>query len=506
MNKIRQFWKNLKIINKIKVFTGSVFFATLAILLFDVWIIKLFMMDFNDIMEDNSKSGEVISALNKEIDTFDMYVHSADPSNKAEWTTCVNESEKTLNKVPLDYGRLGQERYALMFSFKTAYGEYSVERDKVIEDFQDENVLIADLYRVYGMQKYLLQYAQHFVDVTMKEGNANYQKLMPVIISVPFLVSAIGIVVFFIIFEISKIMNASITTPVLTLANASRKIAANDFFIDDIEVSSQDEIGELVTAFNKMKFATGEYIKALEDKRVALDQLHEQEMENLKIEKQLETMNLELLKSQINPHFLFNTLNAIAGTANLEDAPTTEQMIEALSSLFRYNLKTQAKETLLSQELKISKDYMYLQKMRFGERVQFEIDSEVDENAVIVPTFTFQPLLENAIIHGISKKVEGGKVTIKIRHVGGRLHINVEDTGVGMDETTLWNIKKQLYDQTINKNLEKTVGIGLGNICKRIRAMYSDGNFEITSKEGEGTVIFIDIPFLDPQMQVDSNV
>jgi sensor histidine kinase YesM len=329
---------------------------------------------------------------------------------------------------------------------------------------------------------------------------------MPVIISVPFLVSAIGIVVFFIVFENSKIMNASITTPVLTLANASRKIAANDFFIDDIEVSSQDEIGELVTAFNKMKFATGEYIKALEDKRVALDQLHEQEMENLKIEKQLETMNLELLKSQINPHFLFNTLNAIAGTANLEDAPTTEQMIEALSSLFRYNLKTQAKETLLSQELKISKDYMYLQKMRFGERVQFEIDSEVDENAVIVPTFTFQPLLENAIIHGISKKVEGGKVTIKIRHVDGRLHINVEDTGVGMDEITLWNIKKQLYDQTLNKNHEKTVGIGLGNICKRIRAMYSDGNFEITSKEGEGTVIFIDIPFLDPQMQVDSNV
>ena len=58
------------------------------------------MMDFNDIMEDNSKSGEIISVLNKEIDTFDMYVHSADPSNKTEWTTCVNESEKTLNKVP----------------------------------------------------------------------------------------------------------------------------------------------------------------------------------------------------------------------------------------------------------------------------------------------------------------------------------------------------------------------------------------------------------------------
>ena len=91
--------------------------------------------------------------------------------------------------------------------------------------------------------------------------------------------------------------------------------------------------------------------------------------------------------------FLFNTLNVIAGMANLEDAPTTEQMIEALSSLFRYNLKNQEKEALLFQELKIAGDYMYLQKMRFGSRVEYEVNCEVDEKTTVVPTFTFQPLL-----------------------------------------------------------------------------------------------------------------
>ena len=217
-------------------------------------------------------------------------------------------------------------------------------------------------------------------------------------------------------------------------------------------------------------------------------------MEKLEIEKQLETMNLKLLKSQINPHFLFNTLNVIAGTANLEGASTTEQMTEALSSLFRYNLKTQATEALLSQELKIARDYMYLQKMRFGARVEFEINCEVDENRFIVPTFTFQPLLENAVIHGISPKVEGGKITVWIRSNDDRLLIDISDSGKGMDEELLEKVKKQLKvgeDTAIDAD---SVGIGLGNVSRRIRTMYEDGSLEINSKEEEGTTIQISIP------------
>jgi sensor histidine kinase YesM len=259
-------------------------------------------------------------------------------------------------------------------------------------------------------------------------------------------------------------------------------------------VDNKDELGQMVSAFNKMKFATGEYIKAMEEKREALDQLHVQELENLEIEKQMETMNLELLKSQINPHFLFNTLNVIAGTANLEGAQTTEQMIEALSSLFRYNLKTQAKESLLAQELKISRDYMYLQKMRFGDRVQFDIECDVDENKVIVPTFTFQPLLENAIIHGISPRVEGGKVQINVKQQEDKLLIEVSDTGAGMDEETLLRIRAGLEGGEDTPLDADIVGIGLGNINRRIKGMYEGGSLSINSRLGEGTTILMTLP------------
>ena len=162
MRKIRDSWKNLTIKNKIRVFTASVFIAILAALLFDVWIIKLFMMDFNDIMEDNSHSGQLVSALSIEIDTFDAYVHGSDPGDITEWEKCIITTQKAFDKNPLVYRRLGDERYALLSSLKSAYASYCVSRNQVIAQYQSGYLDINGLYEVYNMQKYLLLYAQRF--------------------------------------------------------------------------------------------------------------------------------------------------------------------------------------------------------------------------------------------------------------------------------------------------------------------------------------------------------
>jgi sensor histidine kinase YesM len=374
MGKIRLFWEKFTIKNKIRVFTASVFVALFVALLLDVWIVKLFMIDFNAIMEDNSRGGEIVIAISKETEAFDDFIRGTEGVDLDSWEEAVNETKNAIYAVPLSYADLGENRFAQLQALRTSYEVYCSYRNQVVTDHLSEKIYVEKLYDVYRMQQYLAEYAQRFVDSTMLEGNENYRALLPVVMRVPFIAAGLSIVLFLIILQVSRGLHGSVIVPVTKLANASRKIAANDFFIDDVEVDNKDELGDMVSAFNKMKYATGEYIKTMEEKKDALDQLHIQEMENLEIEKQLETMNLELLKSQINPHFLFNTLNVIAGMANLEDAATTEQMIEALSSLFRYNLKTQAKEALLSQELKVSRDYMYLQKMRIGGRVEFELD------------------------------------------------------------------------------------------------------------------------------------
>ena len=231
--------------------------------------------------------------------------------------------------------------------------------------------------------------------------------------------------------------------------------------------------------------------------------MHAEELEKLEIEGQLESIQFDLLKSQVNPHFLFNTLNVIRGMANLEDAPTTEKMIKALSSLFRYNLKTDDMVVPLFRELKVVEDYMYLQQMRFGERISYDLVCKVDAERIQVPAFTFQPLVENAIIHGLSPKEEGGKVRVRIIMQGDKLNIYIGDTGIGMTEKELLELKEKLQQNQSQGTSHR--GIGLGNIYNRVNAMYEDGYVDIYSKLKVGTVIKVVIPQDNEERYVSSN-
>ncbi|MBQ9863364.1 MAG: histidine kinase, partial [Lachnospiraceae bacterium] len=351
IKKIKSFWDNLKIKNKIAFFTGSVFMIILFSIIFDVWVLRLFMFDFNDIMTDNLRGGEIVSAIDKETDAFTQYVRSPMGESESELNDAMKHLKSALSSLNLDYNRLKDNRFSQLQSLKTCYSVYCDYRDEVLSGNLTGKEYVDKLYSVYDMQKYLYNYAKRYEESTLIEGNERYNEILPWLFTIPIVTIVFFVILFFAVMEISRAMKKSFTEPVLKLANASREIAANNFYIDDLKTDSKDEIGELIVAFNKMKYATGEYIDALEEKRQALDSLHAKELETLEAEKQLDAMNLELLKNQINPHFLFNTLNVIGGMANLESAPTTEKMAVALSSIFRYNLKTQEKEVLLSREL-----------------------------------------------------------------------------------------------------------------------------------------------------------
>lgn len=490
IKKLRSFWATRKIKTKISFFTGSVFVIVLFSIIFDAWIVRLFMFDFNDIMTDNMKGGQIVGAVDRETEAFTLYVRSGSVDSKTGLDEAIKSLKDSVESMNLDYKRLGDNRFSQLQSLKSLYTVYCDYRDEVISGGLEGREYVEKLYCVYDMQKYLYDYAGRYADTTLKEGNDRYNEILPVVFIIPAVTIIISILMFFAILEISRAMNKSVTEPVLKLADASRKIAANDFYIDDVRADNRDELGELITAFNKMKYATGEYIDALEEKREALDRLHAKELETLEAEKQLDAMNLELLKNQINPHFLFNTLNVIGGMANLESAPTTEKMAVALSSIFRYNLKTQEKEVLLSRELKVSDDYMYLQKMRFGERVKYEVNCEVDADGVMVPTFTLQPLLENAIIHGISPKISGGEVKVNIKRDGDLLVIEVWDTGKGISPEDLKDLRDSLYGK---RNLG--IGIGLGNIYRRLKSMYPGSDMKVDSVLGVGSKISILVPY-----------
>lgn len=185
-------------------------------------------------------------------------------------------------------------------------------------------------------------------------------------------------------------------------------------------------------------------------------------------------------------------------------------MINTLSRLFRYNLRTQTSIMPLEQEVKIMDDYMYLQQMRFGKRIKYICD--VDDSCMkeLVPTFVLQPLIENAIIHGLSSLSEGGLIYVRGFKKDGKMWLSVADTGIGIEKDKLANIRKYLNnifllpDTSVFTNTEndmknyadgeikrKMVGVGIGNIAYRIKGMYNNSGMKIYSIKGHGTVIQI---------------
>ena len=486
--KMKKTWYAMTIKRKIFAFIGAVVLTLILSIVLNVWVAKFSLIDFSGILSDNTKSSELVLALEGETKLFTEYIKSPSEEKWKLLDVAMKRTEKAVYTLPFEYSMIGEERYAQTWSIRNAYKVYIEKRNDIFAA-QEEKDYIQRLYEVYEMQTYLQKYASNLMTKTIEDGNVTYRVTLPELISVPIAAFVIAIILFWCILVMAQLMHKTIIVPVMKLADNAKRIAANDFFTEDVKVENKDELGELVYAFNKMKFATGEYITALEEKRKTLDLLHEEELEKLAIEHELENMKFDLLKNQINPHFLFNTLNVIAGMANLEDAAVTEKMIRSLSDLFRYNLKTTEAEVPLTQELKVVEDYMYLQQMRFGKRVTYDIRCEVDKELTIVPVFTFQPIVENAIIHGVSKKEEGGHIRIRVWENEKELLITIGDTGVGMTKEELEKMRKELIENDANYH-----GIGLSNVYKRVKTMYPNGEVEVFSKAQAGTVVKLVLP------------
>lgn len=486
---LRNIWLTISIKKKIGIFAAMVILIMALSATFSICIMNFSLGGFNTILNDNSRCHDFQEALDLEIESFADYIRDATPDTRDQYVLSCVRTERSLRSLPFDYARIGTERYARTWSILNGYETYQAYRDELAETQVRESDFVERLYRVYKMQEYLQTYARRLVQVTLKEGNDSYQEKVPVFYNMPYLILAISAVFMGFVMFLTKILSNALVSPAVLLAQCARKIAKNDFTGEDPSVENRDEMGELVRAFNKMKRSTKGYIDTLKENHRMSELLHREEIERVEMEKQLSGARLELLKSQINPHFLFNTLNMIACMAKLEEAVTTERMISSMSSLFRYNLKTSEQIVTLARELKVVQDYMYIQQMRFGSRILYSCDLKVDAEQAMIPAFTLQPVVENAMVHGLSKKEQGGRVHVRIWEQGKRLVISVADTGLGMSEERLAEVTEAMKERRTSR-----IGIGLGNIYKRIHMMYKQGEFRIASIEGRGTVIQMFIP------------
>lgn len=292
--------------------------------------------------------------------------------------------------------------------------------------------------------------------------------------------------IFFII-----IMTRSITKPIKHLAEAADKVAAGQFDITVPYAETKDELGVTARAFNKMVESIRNYIEQTKEHYEQENRLRENE---LRMQSELQDAQLKYLQAQINPHFLFNTLNAGAQLAMMEDAEKTCLFVENMAEFFRYNVQKIEADTTLREEIELVDNYLYILNVRFSGEIHYEKQLDRKLLSARIPSMILQPIVENAVNHGIRGVEWEGHIWLTVYQEPDNICISVRDNGYGMDAQT---IQKVLHGEQVYSEEEKdSAGIGMDNVISRMRRFFGKEDvIQIVSEgPGKGTEVILFVP------------
>lgn len=267
-----------------------------------------------------------------------------------------------------------------------------------------------------------------------------------------------------------------IAKPVRDLSDKMLKMGDGDFSVSSTYVS-KDEIGVLSLHFNRM----------VDQLKQLIRKVYQEELLKQKAE-------LKSLQMQINPHFLYNSLESINWMARIHGVPEIGKMVKALGDLMRASIGGEDFVTV-EEELRNIDNYLTIQKFRYGEKISIDYDIDPSIHQMKIPKLILQPIVENAIVHGLEKKMGNGAIHITGKDLPDRIQLLVKDDGLGMEEKLAFSILTDNNRDNHSGESEGHTHIGLRNVDRRIRMYYGEDNpISISSKPGEGTKVTIHIP------------
>lgn len=394
-----------------------------------------------------------------------------------------------LNRKATDNEILLTEKniYGLSQSYLELSGEIiQAKRGRNVERYASLYSDASELYDEIHTFIYSLnneQFKNNSVTYRALVESLRYTEMITVIVLLLVLVGNGGLIV---------MSTRMITEPLKLLADTADEVAKGNFAVEQLPVRQLDEVGIVTAAFNQMVRSIRAYIEQL---RITMERESQLKERELMMQSHLKDAQLKYLQAQINPHFLFNTLNAGAQLAMMEDAAKTEQFLLNVSEFFRYNVRKNNQQVTLGEEVRLVDNYVYILNVRFAGEIHFEKDVDQSLGNVAVPGMILQPLVENAVNYGIRNIEWEGRIELTICRRDDHISISVWDNGAGMT--------RERIDQVLTGSIDEEAatdhsnGVGMRNVIERLNLFFHDqAKMEIFS-EGldKGTEVVITIPF-----------
>lgn len=400
-----------------------------------------------------------------EFDQGDQYQIIRQANSQIESMMANTESDKSRIKLDVIHRTMNTlTHYVDKMGQEIEMGSRVAEHERVLEDIRGVSEVVEE-----SVQDYML-FEVNQAELRHKENQARFTNL-----SILYMILLPGVIVFS--FLAAWIISASIYVPIKKLHNVTTTITGKDLQAL-VTTDNVDEITELGISFNLM---IGQIRELLNSKML--------EQENLK------KAELRTLQAQINPHFLYNTLDTIVWMAESNKTGQVIEIVRALSSFFRIALSKGKDWISLEQELEHVNSYLAIQKMRYRNILDYEIDIDEELLDSTILKLTLQPLVENALYHGIKTKRDGGEIIVTARRgQQNDVVLKVQDDGVGFTPYKLAQIREMLSGESGEITM-KEGGFGLENVNKRIKLYYGKQyGLSIQSHYRGGTQVTVTIP------------
>ena len=474
MKKLLQKWRDVSIKTKSSILVGIMIASMWALVAYEMMQFRDFSRKSDVIMNDYIEITGFMDAFSEENVWLEAYIRPALDVDR-NYRLAGEETDRRMELLRPDLAADRREEYVLKRAICNAMEHYRETQVVFLNTGRSGDAFIQRYLSLKSQAAYIDGYTRELLNSCMERGGEQRQEIETAsnLHSRRCRRFLVGATVLMIV--ILLILTRSVLRPLEDLGGAADHISAGRYDAPPLEARGNDELGRAARSFNLMQTEIRRTIHALEKQAEMEKSLLEKEVEAAQMQHKLQEGRFAQLQSQINPHFLFNTLSTIAALAREEGAPLSEDLVLRLSSFFRYSLESDEKVVPLGREIQLLRDYMELQETRYGDRITMEVRSDPALEDVPVPKFILQPLVENAILHGLRQCTEGGCIRVRSRRDRtGNIVITVTDNGCGFDTSRLGAAADG-----------ERRSVGLKNIAERME--YSGGRLDVCSVPGVGT-------------------